>query len=99
MIEKIKLIIFSRFKKPNEESFVKARRETCAKCEFNTLNQTKLDLKTKVIKAFSDLFSRVTGRKEEDNLGNCTACDICSIYFKSAEKVEDCVKGKWKKLQ
>lgn len=90
MINKIKLIIFSRFKKPNENSWVKERREKCAKCKFNTKNIEKLPLAIRVVKFFSDIYSSITGNKEVDTLGNCTACEVCSIYYKTAESVEHC---------
>lgn len=90
MINKIKIIIFSRFKKPNKESFIEARRKICSTCEYNTKNINKLKFSVRVIKFFSDLYSLVTGNKEVDTLGNCTACEVCSIYYKTAEKVEQC---------
>ncbi len=98
MINKIKIIAFSRFKKPNEESWVDRRRSTCASCKWNTLNQERLSLKVRIIKWLSDTFSFLSGNKEVDTLGNCTACEVCSIYYKSAESVEECEKGKWEHL-
>lgn len=100
MINKIRTIVFSRFQKPNEESFVTARREICAKCEFNTKNLDTITIGTRIVKFFSDAYSWVTGNKEVDVLGNCTACEICSIYYKTAERVEQCPAKpmRWKKV-
>lgn len=101
MIRKIRTIIFSRFKKPNEESFIKARRKICASCEYNTKNIENLKFAVKVVKFFSDLYSYITGNKNVDTLGNCTACEICSIYYKTAEKVEQCPANptKWNRIK
>lgn len=95
MLNKIKIILLSRIKKPKEESWIQERRRICASCEFNSLNQEHLSFKVRVIRFFSELYSYITGRLEEDNLGNCTACEVCSIYFLSAEEVETCKKDKW----
>lgn len=100
MINKIKTIIFSRFKKPNTESFVEERRKICLGCEYNSLNRGRLNAKEIFLKKLSDFYSRITGNKKVDNLGNCTACDICSIYYKTAEAVEECKANppKWKRI-
>jgi hypothetical protein len=90
MINKIKTIIFSRFKKPKETNWIKERRSKCAKCTFNTKNIEKLSIRVRIIKSLSDLYSTITGNRKVDNLGNCTACEICSIYYKTAESVEYC---------
>lgn len=100
MINKIKIIIFSRFKKPNKEYWVINRRAICAKCNFNTKNIESLPFKTRVIKFLSDKYSYITGNRKIDNLGNCTACEVCSIYYKTAESVEQCPAkpAKWERL-
>lgn len=100
MIDKIKIIIFSRFKKPNKESWVTDRRAICAKCEFNTKNIEKVSNKDRLIKFFSDAFSSITGNKKIDNLGNCIACAVCSVYYKTAESVEQCPAKpiKWERI-
>lgn len=99
MINKIKTIIFSRIQKPNNEKWVADRRKECYKCEWNTENQKRIPFEKLVIKKLSDSFSWLVGKSQEDNLGNCTACSSCSIFYKSAEKVEDCPKGKWNKTE
>jgi len=90
--------VLSRLKKKNQEDYVIKRRRICAVCSWNTKNQETLSLKVRTIKALSDFYSWITGNAEEDNLGNCTACEICSIYYKSFEETEDCEKGKWKSI-
>ena len=95
MLNKLKIIIFSRFKKPKIEPWIQKRRDLCKKCKWNTLNQVRLPIKVRFIKWLSDLYSWITGNSKNDNLGNCTACEICSIYYKTAEKVEYCEKEKW----
>lgn len=98
ILTKIKTIATSRFKKPIEESWIKDRRATCSTCEWNTLNQEKLSLKTRIIKFLSDMYSKITGNADEDVLGNCghISCG-CSIYFKTSELIEKCPENKWKK--
>jgi len=49
--------------------------------------------------SLSNAYSWLTGRLKDDKLSNCTACSMCSIYFKTAEKEEICPKGKWKILE
>ena len=38
------------------------------------------------------------GRAKEDVLGECGLCG-CSIFYKSAEKEENCLAGKWEILE
>jgi len=78
--------------------WVRRRRETCKTCPHNTENQVKksLSLKVRIIKSLSDFYSWITFNKDVDVLGNCTACEICSIYYKTAEKDETCPKKLWK---
>ena len=91
-----KIIILSRIKKTKESEQVKDRRNICLSCQYNTKNQTKLSLRVRVVKLFSDLYSLVTGNIKKDILGNCTACEVCSIYYKTLETEENCPKEKWK---
>lgn len=97
--KKFLTILLSRFKKPQEKipQWIKDRREKCKSCEWNTLNIEKLPLKKRLIKALSDFYSYITNKQEEDILGNCSACSMCSIYFKTEEEVEYCPKNKWDK--
>lgn len=97
-IEKIKIIVLSRLKKEKPDPIVEAKRKICAFCEWNTKNQIKLSLGVRLVKGLSDFYSWITGNAEKDNLGNCTACEICSIYYKTLEISEVCEKGKWKSI-
>lgn len=92
-------IVLSRLKKPTKnQEIVNERRSVCSSCNFNTKNQEKLGLKVWILKQFSDFYSWVTFNKDEDSLGNCSACDACSIFYKTAEvEYEECPKNKWKK--
>lgn len=92
---KIKTIILSRFKKQNQEEWVEVRRSICKTCIFNSKNQKKIKFNKRVLILLSDFYSFITGNKEKDNLGNCTYCDSCSIYYKTEEKLEQCEAGKW----
>ena len=82
----IKKIILSRLKKTKEEEFVKQRREICRVCEYNSLNREKIPLNKLILKKLSDFYSLITGNLEVDVLGNCTACESCSIYYKSLDE-------------
>lgn len=93
-----KIIILSRIRKTKESEQVKDRRNICLSCQYNTKNQTKLSLRVRVVKFFSDLYSLVTGNIKKDILGNCSAPGCgCSIYFKTSEPEENCPINKWKK--
>lgn len=98
MLKKIKIILLSRLKKSKEDKEVLRKRSICKGCEFNSLNMEKLPFKKSIIKKLSDFYSFIAGKSEEDNLGNCTACESCSIYFKilMSDEGEDCIKGYWK---
>jgi len=95
-MKKLITIIKSRFTKPKEDKETERKRKICKSCEFNSLNARKIKLGKKVLIKLSDFYSWISGKKEEDNLGSCTACG-CSIYFKllMSSEGEDCVKGKW----
>lgn len=97
MIGKILIILKSRFKKNDSNiNFVKHRRNVCELCLHNTLNNgVKLSFKKRVLKELSDFYSYITANKDEDSLGNCSACDSCSIFYKTAEEEENCPKNKW----
>lgn len=96
-MNKILTILKSRFKKESDEKWIKERKEVCKKCPFNSLNTAQIPLKGKLLIKLSNLYNIITFSKPE-KLGNCTACDFCDIYYKSAEKEEECPKNKWKKL-
>ena len=80
-------IIRSRFKK-SEDHEVKRKRAICKKCEFNSKNTEIKSKKQKFLKFLSDSLSFITFNKDTDNLGNCLACDVCSIYYKTIDEEE-----------
>lgn len=92
--KKLWTIIKSRFSTPEEDENTLHRRRICKDCPFNSVNTNTIPLKQRVVKYFSDLYSKITRREEEDNLGNCTVCG-CSIYYKTAVDFEYCPKNKW----
>jgi len=97
MIKRTTTIINSRFKKSNEkEEFIIYRRGVCSRCEFNSNNQSKVNPYKLFLKSLSDFYSWITFNSKKDNLGNCLACDSCSIYYKSIEVEEVCPENKWK---
>lgn len=96
----IKKIILSRFKKTTEEEFVKQRREICRVCEYNSLNREKIPLNKLILKKLSDFYSLITGNLEVDVLGNCTACESCSIYYLTIDS-DEChnkKENRWKSI-
>lgn len=97
-------ILFSRKKKKTqnkeEEKQIQERIKECLKCPYNSLNMEKIPLNKRILKFLSDLYSRIMGKSNVDNKGNCTACNSCSVYYKAQElEFEDCPKGKWKKYE
>lgn len=94
MLSRLKTIIFSRIKKPKEDEEVLRKRSICKKCEFNSINVDNIPFNKLLLKKLSDFYSLLTGKKDEDSLGNCTDCG-CSIFYKSAEDSEFCPKNKW----
>lgn len=95
-MKKIKTIVLSRFKKEkNQEDWVEVRRSFCKPCIHNSNNKSKISFKKRVLIWLSDFYSFITNTKDVDNLGNCTACDSCSIYFKTQEEYEKCPIDKW----
>ena len=99
ILNKIKTILLSRIKHNKEEQWVERRIETCLECNYNTLNGGSLKGYRFFLATLSSLYSRLMGRAKEDIYGNCSACTMCSIYFKASEKEEDCKKGKWESLE
>lgn len=97
--KKLVIIVLSRFKKPNQEQWIKDRRKECAVCPFNTLNleKNKLSFNKKLLQRLSRFYSIITGNKDVDVLGECTACETCSVYYKSSEPTSYCEKNRWKK--
>ena len=97
ILNKIKTILLSRIKHNKEEEWIERRREICLKCEHNTLNGGNLKGYRFFLATSSSLFSKLMGRAKEDILNECSLCG-CSIFFKSAEKDENCIAGKWETL-
>ena len=93
-LKKITTILLSRNKKPKTEKWVLDRRACCKSCKYNTLNLQ--NYKKKLLKLLSDSLSFIMGRAEDDKLGNCTACEMCSIFFKTETKIEKCPEKLWK---
>lgn len=88
-------IVKSRFLKQKNEQWIQDRRDKCKNCEWNTLNKTNITIKQKFLKNLLDAYSQISGNEDEDTLGNCTACEMCSVFYKSSEKLEKCPKNKW----
>jgi len=101
MIGKIKMIALSRLKQVEEEEFVTQRRAICKDCRFNSKNVLYIRVYKRILKYFSDFYSLITFNKDVDTLGNCLACESCSIYYKTLEvtKSEICPQGKWKHIK
>jgi len=100
MLSKIRTIILSRIKRNNsEEKWVEARRKICLGCEYNSLNVSSLNGYTFFLTTASRFYSFITGNRSVDILGECLACESCSIYYKSAEKNENCKKNRWEVLE
>ena len=79
-------IIMSRWRKENKTEEVFNKRIVCSTCEYNSLNMYKVPLKKRILKNLSDLYSFICGKLDDDNLGNCTVCESCSIFFKSQDE-------------
>lgn len=94
-MKKILTIVKSRFKKNKEEAWVEDRRKICKGCEYNSKNVEKIGLTKKLIIKLSDFYSLITGKKKEDNLGNCLACEACSVFFLTNEPESYCKKEYW----
>lgn len=97
---KIIKIILSRLKKPKPSKLVEYKRAICKNCEYNTLNLECIPPIKLTIKKLSDLYSWITGNSKVDVLGNCAACEVCSIYYKSRDE-DECPHpdgDKWKSI-
>lgn len=95
-MKKLLTIIKSRFKKEETTQQVKDRREVCKGCEFNSKNVDNIPFRKLIWKKLSDFYSLLCGTLDEDNLGNCLACNSCSLYYSTKEPEESCKKNKWK---
>jgi len=98
VVKQLKVILLSRNKKETNNKQVEERIKECLKCPYNSLNMEKIPLKKRILKFLSDLYSRIMGKSNVDNKGNCTKCNSCSVYYKAQElEYEDCPENKWKK--
>lgn len=95
MLRKLKIIILSRLNKPKYNSEIKRRRSICLGCKYNSGNSEKANYKIFIIRKLSRILSFIFGKIKEDNLNECLACG-CSLYYKTQELEEDCIKGYWK---
>ena len=95
IIWKIKTIILSRFKKPQNQEWVELRRSICKNCPHNSKKTTTLSLKVRLTRFLSDFLTWIT-RAEQEDLGICTheKCG-CDIFFKSKIDEEICPEGYW----
>lgn len=85
-LKKIQTIVLSRIKKPKEDWIVEEKRKICKVCNYNSKNMQKIPLSKSILKVLSDFYSWIMGKADEDNLGNCLACESCSIYYKSVDE-------------
>ena len=94
------IIIRSRFKNDIVDEVVEQKRAICKTCNYNSLNMQSVPPLKKFLKWLSDLYSKITGNAKVDVLGNCHACEACSILFKSRDE-EECPHpdgDKWKNI-
>lgn len=96
-MKKLITIIKSRLTKPKTDKEIERKRAICASCEYNSKNMENISIYKKALKSLSDFYSRITGNADEDNLGNCTFCNSCSIFYKSLleDRCSDTM-NKWK---
>lgn len=97
LLSKIRIILLSRIKKPKTSGLVEYRRAMCKICEYNTLNLESVPPMKLLIKKLSDFYSWITGNSDVDVLGNCSACEMCSVYYKSRDE-DHCPKDKWESI-
>lgn len=97
-MKKLILIIKSRFTKTKIDKEVERKRAICLGCEFNSNNISKTSAYKLFLILLSDFYSWITGNRKEDNLGNCTKCSSCSVYYKSLYSSETCPLDKWNKI-
>ena len=95
---KLWTILKSRFNKNKEEDWVEDRRKICKGCDYNSKNVEIIPFGKRITICLSDFYSWITGKKQEDNLGNCLACQTCSIFYATLEAEYQCKKEKWDNL-
>lgn len=81
----IKNIVLSRFKKNQNEDWVRARRTVCATCPYKLTD--KRTAKQKLLKYLSDFYTWIT-RADNEDLGECFCS--CPIYFLTADPKSEC---------
>jgi len=93
-------IIISRWKKHQENILVEKKREVCSKCEYNSLNVEFIPKRKSLLIKLSAFYSFICGKSDLDILGNCLACESCSVYYKTEDE-EHCphpTGDKWKSI-
>lgn len=98
-LEKIQIILLSRFKNQDlkKEKWIKEREKVCNSCEFNTANIKNISIKQKIINVLSNTLTLILTGKSNVSDDACAIC-TCTLHFKQKEKLENCPKGKWKKI-
>jgi hypothetical protein len=86
LLKLIRTITLSRIKKTKPSELVEYKREICKTCEYNTLNLESIPPLKLILKKLSDFYSWMTGNAEVDVLGSCSACESCSIYYKTVDE-------------
>ena len=97
-----KKIVLSRFNNKKLDLKIIEKRKVCKNCEYNSINIDMVVVKKyKVfLKILSDFYSWITGNADRDILGNCFACEACSVYYKTEDE-EVCPHpggDKWKSI-
>ena len=93
-MKKLIRALLSRFKKTKTNPEVERKREICRTCPFNSKNSSKKTLKISLIQKLSKLYSILTNRAEEDDLGECDLCG-CSLFYKTLNEYEECPDERW----
>lgn len=86
-MNKLLIILRSRFQKETGEEYIKKRREVCKTCEYNSLNSPRQIFKHKLYKNLSNFYTWLT-RSENIDLGFCE-CE-CPIYEKTRQRESEC---------
>lgn len=97
IIEKIKSIILSRRKKPNNEQWIEDRTRVCNTCPHNTANMKKISFKQRILRLFSNLLTLTMTGKFNDSDAECSIC-TCTLEFKIPTESETCDDNRWKSI-
>lgn len=99
IIWKIRTIILSRFKKPQNQEWAELRRSICKNCPHNSKKTTTLSLEVRLTRFLSDFLTWIT-LNEKTTLGFCEHPDCgCDIFYKSEMESEVCPEGYWSILK